>query len=257
MKPATSQNLSEAAYAQVKRDVFEFRLLPGDRFTENELARELGMSRTPVREALSRLAQEGHLSVAARSGWTVRPLDFELFDQLYDARIVLELAAVRRLCEQESAEALAPLREVWLVPVAARLCDERKVAALDEQFHALLVAATGNMVMAQMHHEVTERIRIIRRLDFTDAARIAATYEEHALLLRSILDRKVEKAGLLLRAHIETSKQAVRKITLHRLFMARADARGRAGRCCDASSYAPGKAGATRARPTRPAGVTV
>jgi DNA-binding GntR family transcriptional regulator len=221
VKDADSPNLSEAAYSQLKRDVFEFRLLPGDRFTENEVARKLGMSRTPVREALNRLAQEGHLSVAARSGWTVKPLDFALFDQLYDTRIVLELASVRKLCEQESAEALVSLRDVWMVPAAARLTDEREVAALDEQFHELLVAATGNIVMAQMHHEVTERIRIIRRLDFTDADRITTTYDEHAQLLRSILRRKVDHACLLLKSHIETSKRAVRKITLHRLFMAR------------------------------------
>jgi len=215
------RNLSEAAYDQIKSDVFEFRRLPGDRFTENEIARELGMSRTPVREALNRLAQEGHLSVVARSGWMVRPLDFALFDQLYDARIVLELAAVRRLCEQECADALVPLRDIWLVPVAARLTDERVVAALDEQFHERLVVATGNLVMAQMHREVTERIRIMRRLDFSDADRVAATYDEHGQLLRSILRRKSDHACLLLRSHIETSKRAVRKITLHRMFMAR------------------------------------
>jgi DNA-binding GntR family transcriptional regulator len=221
MSTAAGQNLSGAAYEQIKRDVFEFRRLPGDRFTENEIARELGMSRTPVREALNRLAQEGHLSVVARSGWMVRPLDFALFDQLYDTRIVLELAAVRRLCEQENAAALDSLRDTWLVPVASRLSDERAVAALDEQFHELLVAATGNLVMAQMHREVTERIRIVRRLDFTDAGRVTATYDEHAQLLRSILRRKGDHACLLLKSHIETSKRAVRRITLHRLFMAR------------------------------------
>jgi len=230
MKGLATPNLSEAAYEQLKRDVFEFRLLPGDRFTENEVARELGMSRTPVREALNRLAQEGHLSVAARSGWTVRPLDFALFDQLYDTRIVLELAAVRRLCEWQSGDDLAPLCDIWMVPAAKRLGDERQVAALDEQFHELLVAATGNLVMAQMHHEVTERIRIIRRLDFTDVDRITATYDEHARLLQSILRRKGDEACLLLKTHIESSKSAVRKITLHRLFMARGSGEARFAR---------------------------
>jgi hypothetical protein len=105
--------------------------------------------------------------------------------------------------------------------VASRLSDERAVAALDEQFHELLVVATGNLVMAQMHREVTERIRIIRRLDFTDTGRVTATYDEHAQLLRSILRRKGDHACLLLKSHIETSKRAVRRITLHRLFMAR------------------------------------
>jgi len=74
-----------------------------------------------------------------------------------------------------------------------------------------------------MHQEVTERIRIIRRLDFSDAGRFSATYDEHAQVLRSILRRKGDQACLLLRSPIESSKRAVRKITLHRLFMARAE----------------------------------
>ena len=248
MRRLSGQSLSDCAYERIKQDVFEFRRLPGDWFTENEIARELGMSRTPVREALNRLAQEGHLSVAARSGWMVRPLDFALFDQLYDTRVVLERAAVRRLCDQADAAALGPLRDAWLVPEVRRLSDERAVAALDEQFHEQLVVATGNRVMAHMHREVTERIRIIRRLDFTDAGRIAATYDEHAQVLRSILDRQPDHACLLLEAHIEASKQAVRRITLHRLYMARND-------CASDAPGLPAMAGPTAA--PRPAGQPV
>jgi len=76
-----------------------------------------------------------------------------------------------------------------------------------------------------MHADVTERIRIVRRLDFTQAERIRYTYEEHAAILRAILARKPARAIELLTGHIEQSKVEVRKISLHRLHLAHLDAR--------------------------------
>jgi len=70
------RSLAGTAYNQLKASIFEFELLPGDRFSESEIAERLAMSRTPVREALYRLEHEGHLSVHFRNGWSVRPFDF-------------------------------------------------------------------------------------------------------------------------------------------------------------------------------------
>ena len=95
------------------------------------------------------------------------------------------------------------------------------MCALDEAFHATLVAATGNREMARWHQEVTERIRLLRRLDFTEEGRIAATCDEHAQILRAILRRRADRAIDLLRNHIETSKTEVKKISLHKLYSAR------------------------------------
>ena len=89
----------QVAYERIKSDIFDFRLLPGDRFSEPEIAERFGMSRTPVREALLRLEREGYVTVAQRSGWQVRPLDFKAFDEFYDVRLILESAAIRRVCE--------------------------------------------------------------------------------------------------------------------------------------------------------------
>jgi DNA-binding GntR family transcriptional regulator len=101
------------------------------------------------------------------------------------------------------------------------------VGELDERFHATLVAAAGNGEIARVHQDVTERIRIIRRLDFTRADRVEATYQEHAKILRAVMQRKADQAQLLLRSHIEQSKTEVRKITLHQLHEARQRARPR------------------------------
>jgi DNA-binding GntR family transcriptional regulator len=95
------------------------------------------------------------------------------------------------------------------------------VGPLDEAFHATLVRAAGNDEIARVHWDVTERIRVIRRLDFTRADRIDATYAEHAKILRAIIQRKADQAQLLLKSHIEQSKAEVRKITLATLQEAR------------------------------------
>lgn len=186
------------------------------------MAQRLGVSRTPVREALFRLRNEGLVDVESKSGWFVRPIDFDRIEQLYDLRVVLETHCVARLCAASAAvPELEALKRAWLVPAAERLTDGAEVGALDEQFHATLVRATGNAEMARVHWDVTERIRIVRRLDFTRDDRIEATYQEHGKILRAIIQRKAEQALMVLRGHIGQSQVEVRKITLHALQLAR------------------------------------
>ena len=94
--------MADEVYEKIKQDIANFRLIPGDRFTENELSLRLKVSRTPVRQSLYRLLQEGYVEVLFRSGWRVLPFDFEKFDQLYDLRILLESSAIVKLCDASS-----------------------------------------------------------------------------------------------------------------------------------------------------------
>lgn len=216
-----ARSLAETAYEKIKQSIFDFELLPGDRFSESDIGQRLAMSRTPVRDALYRLEREGFLQVHLRVGWSVRPFDFDQFENLYDLRLVLEVAAVTRLCDAEARPDLAALKATWLVPAGERLAEPMAVAEQDERFHMALVEAAGNPEMARCHREVTERIRVIRRLDFTQAHRIDKTYEEHAQILRAVIRRRADEAVRLLKSHIGASKAEVRKITLHRLYTAR------------------------------------
>jgi DNA-binding GntR family transcriptional regulator len=222
-----SGKLAEQVYEALKAQIHDFKLVAGDRFSEAELGARLGMSRTPVREALFRLRNEGFLGVESKLGWHVLPIDFGRLEQLYDLRVVLELASIARLCARaEAPSELEALKTVWLVPPSERIGDARGVGTRDEQFHAALVRAAGNDEIARVHWDVTERIRIIRRLDFTRANRIEATYIEHAKILRAVMQKKADQAQLLLKTHIEQSKAEVRKITLHTLQAARERAVG-------------------------------
>ena len=117
-----------------------------------------------------------------RSGWRVLPFDFNQFEALYDLRMVLETTAAQRLCDsacKRNSNLLGALAAIWLLSPAQRSSDSMQVAQWDEAFRFTLVAAAGNVEIARVHRDVTERIRMFRRLDFTKQPRIDATYWEH------------------------------------------------------------------------------
>lgn len=228
MTTATRISLAEEVYQRLRKDLAEFVLVPGDRFTENEVSERLGVSRTPVRQALLRLQAEGQVEVLFRNGWRVLPFDFKRFDQLYDLRLLIETEAVQRLCEgrimgdpAQSESILLALQQRWMVAPEQRSPNPDELCSWDEQFHLDLVAAAGNGEMRRVHQDITDRIRVIRRLDFTQRPRIDATYEEHAKILQAIQARRSDQSRMLLRAHVETSQLEVRKITLHQVQQAR------------------------------------
>lgn len=215
-------SLASQAYTRLKADIFDFHFLPGDRFSENEMSERLQMSRTPVREALFRLQREGYVEVLHKAGWQIRPFDFQMFEQLYDVRSVLECAAVEQLCAMpEAPPLLQQLAELWFVPEHERITDVPTLSVHDERFHEQLVEASGNAEMARIHHDITERIRVIRRLEFTKEMRIEVTYTEHAHILRAIIEKRTCQAKDLLRAHIALSQSEVKKITIQMLHQAR------------------------------------
>lgn len=219
-----AQNLAESVYRQLKSDLFEFQLLPGDRFTEAEIADRTGASRTPVRQALYRLQREGFLAVNLRNGWEVLPLDFNQLDDFYDLRILLEQTAIQRMARlgaDEMNALLLPLEAQWTADAEPYMHDGRLVASWDEEFHRSLVAASKNAEIVRVHAEVTDRIRIVRRLDFTQPTRIVATFREHAAMIAALRRSAFDDAAEQLASHIECSRVEARKLTLLKLQNAR------------------------------------
>lgn len=216
----SSDNLSERIFQNIKNDIFDFKLMPGERFTESEIAETYAVSRTPIRQALYRLQQEGYVDVQFRSGWQVRPLNFKAYEELYDLRILLECHAVEQLChmpELQLKAALAVLLQTWCIEPEQYIYDLRQLSAQDEAFHCQLVIAAGNAEMARIHHELSEKIRIIRRLDFSKDDRIEATYAEHQQILTQLLTRDLVGCLGTLDLHIRQSRNEVKKITLEML----------------------------------------
>lgn len=219
VRKKSSHNLSDNVYLRIKADIFDFKLLPGERFTETECTTLYQVSRTPIRQALLKLQQEGFVELASKVGWQVRPLNLRYYQELYDVRILLEREAVRLLCQQDSSknQQLSYLRSIWMIPSEEFLTDFKEVARHDEEFHNILILATGNQEMARIHLEITEKIRIIRRLDFTKPDRIKMTYFEHQKILDLIFSNMLDEALAAITAHIEQSRDEVQKITLKML----------------------------------------
>lgn len=212
---------SERVYLQLRQEIYQFVLLPGDRFTEVDIARRLGCSRTPVREALLLLQNEGLVRRCLRNGWEVFPIDFDVYEDLYETRALIEMNSVRSLCSSPSPkvnrDVLARLKAIWVVAPEAQLLECDNIASLDEQFHIALTEAAGNRELATILTNITNRIRIMRRLDFEYETRIAQTYKEHAELLDAIEQRDEERAVALISAHIKDAYKGASTITLRRL----------------------------------------
>lgn len=105
---------------------------------------------------------------------------------------------------------LHELTALWCIPAPQRLSEIATVSRNDEQFHMALVAASGNQEMARIHRDITDRIRIVRRLEFTRNYRIDVTYEEHGDILKSLLRRDGLQAKSLLQQHIRVSRDEVK-----------------------------------------------
>jgi len=220
-------SLAEHAYAEIKQKIFNFEMMPGDLISEGNLAKLVNVSRTPLRQALQQLQHGGFIKAIPKIGWQIAPLDFDKLDELYDFRILIESNAVIALCNSNrDNQIFKELQKTWLIPKSKRSFNTLEVGILDEQFHTSLVKASGNEEMLKTHSEITERIKIVRRLDFTKAARISNTYDEHGQIIKAILAGRSGEAQRLLKAHIEQSKIEVRKITLGMLQDARKQATG-------------------------------
>ncbi len=220
MKTTTKRKASMAdrVYEALKDDIFEFRLIPGDKFSEGDVGARLNASRTPVREALYRLQREGYVDVLFRSGWQVKPFDFQQVEELYDLRITLERAAMHKICAlPEEPQTLRTLIAIWNPDHPSERAVGSTVRALDESFHCDLVAAAGNREMTRIHREITDRLRIIRRLDFTRDDRVDATYIEHAQILDALRSGHATDAADRLTRHIRSSQKAVREITMEKI----------------------------------------
>lgn len=205
-------------YLRLKDMILNFALYPGVRVTETELADHFGVSRTPVREALQRLAAEGYLTIRAKRGCFVRDIDIDEINQYYEVRIGLELRVLELMGHVGATRELHKLAAIWTPErIPRRPPSVEVMVARDEGFHLALAAAAGNTVLAGYLRDVNDHIHIVRRLDFTDPERIAPTYREHHEILQRLLEGDVDGAKALLEQHIRRSADVARAITLSQL----------------------------------------
>ncbi len=194
-------NLSDALVIRLRNMIIEGELPAGERINEVHLARRLGLSRTPLREALAKLAQEGALTSLPRIGWFVRPLSLDEFSQLYPIRSYLDPEALR-LAGLPSPERIARLREL-----NARIRGERdpdSVIALDDEWHLALIEACPNRILVDLIRQFIHRTRRYEVALMRDGRNVATATHEHEAVMDSLERRDLDGACAALRRNLES-----------------------------------------------------
>ncbi len=205
MNPTRLERASTAVrVADVLRDrILNGEIAPGERIVEVEVARALGVSRSPVREALLKLAEEGLAAIVPYRGAVVTPLRRERFVELMEFRLALERFALDRLTERADAAALARLgAHVEALRRALRDGDRRRIVNEDLALHRAIVRMAGNGLLARTYDSLLAQIRLY--IDVTSAryGRPEELAEEHEQLLGAIERREFARARAVLEAHI-------------------------------------------------------
>lgn len=206
-EPARRQaHTTERAYALIHRMAVEFQLRPDERINEVQLAREFSLSRSPVREALNRLATEGFLSFVPNRGFFFRSPDIAELVQIYEGRAVLEKGAFALACTRASSEQVQELEQFWAdALVEYGRSDADRILELDETFHLRLVALSANQELVRMVTAVNARIRFVRRIEIGRGPRHADMLGDHQSILAALRERQVVHGQAALAAHISMS----------------------------------------------------
>ena len=201
--PRLGDEVYNAVYAQLMSQ----KIQPGSRISIDKLARELGVSQTPIREALSRLEAQGLVVKTHLIGFSAAPqVDRTRFDQLYEMRLLLEPFAARMAAEKITAQQLATLEGL-----AAEMCGEdgkgvasySDFAQLDGEFHDLIARACGNELMRETLGNLHTHIHLFRLFPHSGATTKANA--EHAQLLSALVARDPATAEKAMRNHIKRS----------------------------------------------------
>lgn len=204
-------------YATLREMILTFELYPGSRVTETELAAYFEVSRTPIREALLKLENEGHLTIRAKQGCFIRQIDIAELSQYYRVRTALEIAAVEDACTHMPTIEVERLLTLWSPADKPELITANAMEERDESFHIALALGGKNEVLIKYLQDINDHIRIIRRVDFDNIDRIKRTYEEHHKILQAILHREVTVARNLIKRHIQRSEEFAKTLTLTQL----------------------------------------
>ncbi|WP_209835541.1 GntR family transcriptional regulator [Ruegeria sp. HKCCE3926] len=202
-------------YDQVKAMAVSFRLRPGDRLNEVALSRDLGVSRTPLREALNRLVAERLFDFRPGQGFFCRPLDAQTVFDLFELRQIIESAAARSACTKATDEGLQRLRdELYETGIDITGLTIEEAVARDEAFHLGIARLSGNMELLQTLTRINERIRYIRWISMS-MDRVQKSKDEHKRVMQALLDRDADEAARVLAAHITKRMDQVQDAVRH------------------------------------------
>lgn len=195
------------AYTRLLAEIRQGRLVPGDRLTETELAKRLGTSRTPVREAIRLLQSDGLVSHTPRVGAVIRELDYAEITELYEMRVVLEGTAARFAARAAYPSEIDEM-EALNAEMAAATDDVERLRQANWQFHDILRRAARNRFLLHAVEAAQKPLLILGPSTMEEGSRASAAVAEHAQLIEALRARDEDAAEARMRAHMDAAHRA-------------------------------------------------
>ena len=206
----TSPSLTEQAYAAIKQKIITLEFGPGTYLNVAAISQQIGVGRTPVHQAVSRLAHEGMIEVMPRKGMIVKPVSFQDVVQIIEARVVNESYSVRLAARNAGQEDIATLeRTLADAGRAAEAGDTERMMLADRDFHCAISAIAGNTVLADILRNLHERSLRFWFISLHQSAHQREVAREHADILSAIKDRDPNRAEQAMRDHIESFRGTI------------------------------------------------
>ena len=204
--------LRDVVFKTLRQAILKGELEPGERLMEIQLAERLGVSRTPIREAIRKLELEGLVLMIPRRGAEVAKISEKNLRDVLEVRRSLEELAIDLACQRIQEEELETLREAqkeFSAAVAAG--DAMEIAQTDEKFHEIIYSGTGNQKLMQILSNLREQMYRYRLEYIKDANKRQILLVEHEQILKALSLRHVQEARLAVREHIDNQEITVLK----------------------------------------------
>lgn len=198
-------SLEKLAYDTIKEAILSFRLKPGEDLVESDLAAQLNISKTPVRDALLRLEKEGLVVKIPYRGASVSDVNQQVMNEIFEIRTALEGLATRQAATRMSEAEIAQAAElVEQHEQALNRADNDEASRLNRRFHEMIVQKTPNKWLKQILANLDEHLRRYRTLSNFQKGRLGKSILEHRRILDAIRNRQPEEAEEAMKEHLRS-----------------------------------------------------
>lgn len=210
--------LRDVVFNTLRQAILTGELKPGERLMEIHLANRLGVSRTPIREAIRKLELEGLVTMIPRRGAEVSQITEKSMSDVLEVRRALDALCVELACDRITEEELEQLKQACeRFEQAVKTKDTKKIAQADVALHDIIVQATGNRRLVQLVNNLSEQMYRYRFEYIKDFSQHERLVEEHRIIYESIVKKDRETASKEAKLHIDNQKKAIiRQIRLDR-----------------------------------------
>jgi len=204
--------LRDVVFNTLRQAILKGELEPGERLMEIQLAERLGVSRTPVREAIRKLELEGLVNMVPRKGAEVASISEKNLRDVLEVRRALEELAVDLACTRLTGEDIKSLKEInKKFQTVMNSKDATIIAETDEAFHDIIYIGTGNDRLIQMLSNLREQMYRYRLGYVKDKSTRSNLVQEHDVIIQALEERNVEDAKAVIRRHIDNQAVTVSK----------------------------------------------